>query len=815
MDDIVKDFLIESRENLDRLDQELVSLESDPSSKELLGSIFRTIHTIKGSCGFLGFGHLEKVAHAGENLLSRLRDGLLILNPESTSALLAMVDTVRRMLNEIQATESDGDNDYPELLDRLKQLLAGGSPSSASMAKACLLKSSVQPTGGKDAPTEAVKILPAAEVQEKSQAPNAAPVPIPDPSAGPTRPAPPKIGAVLVERGSITSQELHLAVRKQEEGDHRKLGEILVDLGCCSEDDVTAAQKILEALGKAAVVETVRVGVDLLDTLMNLVGELVLARNQLLQFSNSSEDAAFQSVSQHLSLIVAKMQEQVIKTRMQPIGNVWNKFPRTVRDLALNCGKEVQLDMEGQDTELDRTIIEAIRDPLTHLVRNALDHGIELPEIRRKAAKEPVGRLRLRASQEAGKVTIEVSDDGAGLNVERLCAKAIERGLITPQQAKRMSEREIFNLIFLPGFSTAERVTNVSGRGVGMDVVKTNVEKISGTIDIESVAGKGTTIRVKIPLTLAIVPALIVACRNERFTIPQVSVLELVSVDGNGTGPRIETVQGHPVYRLRGKLLPLVYLDRELKLDAASGARPAASSIVVLQADTRQFGLVVDDILDTEEIVVKPLGEHLKGINAYSGATIMGDGRVALILDIVGLAQRANVIHETKEPAVDDYGAEAQSANSGGRKAFLVARNGPEEQVAIPLSDVARLEGLPANRIRRIGPREVMEYRGLAIPILRLSQLLPYAELEAASASGSSIEVVIYTDNGHTIGIIVDCIVDILEEHPVVEPLASRLGVIGSFISDHKVIELLDLPSIIRNAIPNLGGPMAITTQAC
>ena len=378
-----------------------------------------------------------------------------------------------------------------------------------------------------------------------------------------------KIGGLLVNRGCLGAEDLAVALQEQERGDQRRLGEILIVLGFCRQEDINAAQHILETRGRDTGVETVRVGVDLLDTLMNLVGELVLARNQLLQVSNAAEDAAFQSVSQRVNLIVTEVQEQVIKTRMQPIGNVWGKFPRTVRDLALNCGKQVHLEMEGQQTDLDRTIIEAIKDPLTHLIRNAIDHGIESPEIRCQAGKDAEGRLNLRAFQEGGKINIEISDDGAGLNVERPRQKGIERGLITAQQSKRMSEREIFNLIFAPGFSTAEKVTNVSGRGVGMDVVKTNGEKISGAIDLESVPGKGTTVRVKIPLTLAIVPALIVSCQGERFTIPQVSVLELVGLESDGVGSKIESVHGTPVYRLRGNLLPLVYLARELAI--ASG----------------------------------------------------------------------------------------------------------------------------------------------------------------------------------------------------------------------------------------------------
>ena len=523
---------------------------------------------------------------------------------------------------------------------------------------------------------------------------------------------------MLVERGCLSAQDLELALQKQREGDCRRLGQILIAMRFCAQQEIDAAQQVLEARGRSSV-ETVRVSVDLLDALMNLIGELVLARNRLLQLSNGSEDAELQSASQRVNLIVSQVQEQVIRTRMQPISNIWNKFPRTVRDLARTCGKDVRVDMEGQDTELDRTVMEAIRDPLTHLVRNAIDHGIETPEMRQELGKSACGKLHLRAFQQGSKVTVEVIDDGAGLNLEALCSKAVERGLVTAQQAKRMSEREISNLIFLPGLSTAKAVTNVSGRGVGMDVVKTNVERISGAICVESIAGQGTTVRIKIPLTLAIVPALIVRCRNERFAIPQATVLELVGLDGTGASPQIESVHGHPVYRLRGSLLPLVDLDCELKIGASGQSRPKVTNIVVLQADTRKFGLVVDDILDTEEIVVKPLGEHLKGMNAYCGAAIMGDGRVVLILDVVGLAQQARVIPENQESTCGNYSSHILPAASPPLQPLLLARNGPQAQVGFlfrrgasgtascklpPPHRAAGGDGIPRARDPRLAP---------------------------------------------------------------------------------------------------------------
>jgi two-component system chemotaxis sensor kinase CheA len=449
MDDIVKDFLVESAENLDRLDQELVRLETDPSSKDLLASIFRTIHTIKGSCGFLGFAKLEKVAHTGENLLSRLRDGDLILTQELTSGLLEMVDAVRRMLADIQATAADGVNDYPELIERLKALLEGGSPKEKTV-----VKPASRAKAKKAAAPPAADFIqsPELSLQVSNQ----------DAGLEPVQPeAPPPEDAPQMEEPIATPPAVEATAATPPKPEAAPV--------------TSAAPSTGEARPTEAVTETVRIGVNLLDKLMNLVGELVLARNQLMQFSQRSSDGGLQMVSQRMNLIAAELQEQVMKTRMQPIVNIWNKFPRTVRDLAHSCGKQIHLEMEGQDTELDRTIIEAIKDPLTHLVRNSVDHGIETPEARQKAGKDPSGRLRLRAYHEGGQVNIEISDDGAGLNLDRIRNKAIERGLITTEQAAKLAEGDVFNLIFLPGFSTAEKVTNVSGRGVGMDVVKTNV----------------------------------------------------------------------------------------------------------------------------------------------------------------------------------------------------------------------------------------------------------------------------------------------------------------------------------------------------
>ncbi|MFZ0199737.1 MAG: chemotaxis protein CheA [Candidatus Sulfotelmatobacter sp.] len=664
---IVQDFLVESYENLDRLDRELVGLEKNPKDKDALAGVFRTIHTIKGTCGFLGFNKLEKVAHVGENLLTRLRDGQLTLNPERTTALLGMVDAVRQMLKEIESTGQDGEVDYAELRERLTclQSAVAGDAGSAPAAEALSAPAHAESQAGEKnaekldkastSPREPPAFMAGATPPAPAQSPAASRKKGDESARKPTRG---KIGGVLVERGAVQPADIALALQEQEKGDRRRLGEILIALGLAKAEDVAAAQQILDAKQRdAAAPETIRVGVNLLDKLMTLVGELVLARNQLLQIASTVEDTRLQAVSQRMNLIATELQEEVMKTRMQPIGNIWAQFPRTVRDVALGCGKEVEIEMEGKETELDKTIIEAIKDPLTHLVRNSVDHGIELLEARLQVGKPRAGRLVLRAFHEGGQVNIEISDDGAGLSGDRIRKKSVERGVVTAEQAARLSEREVLNLIFLPGFSTAEKVTNVSGRGVGMDVVKTNVEKIGGLVDQQSTPRRGTTVRVKIPLTLAIIPALVVTCAGDRYAIPQVNLLELVRLETDHASTAIEMVHGVPVYRLRGRLLPLVYLSRELKLgDVAghSGSRDDAVNIVVLQADDRQFGLVVDEINDSEEIVVKPLRKQLKTVKTFAGSSIMGDGKVALILDVLGLAQRASVVNETRERPVTE-----------------------------------------------------------------------------------------------------------------------------------------------------------------
>ncbi|HET9626470.1 MAG TPA: chemotaxis protein CheA, partial [Kofleriaceae bacterium] len=574
---------------------------------------------------------------------------------------------------------------------------------------------------------------------------------------------------------------------------------------------ITATAAPAEHAGESsAPAETsIRVDVALLDKLMNLVGELVLARNQIIQ-CNGSSDATFAGATQQLNLITSELQESVMKTRMQPIGNIWNKYPRVVRDLARSCEKRVELVMEGETTELDKTLIEAIKDPLTHLVRNAVDHGIESPERRAAAGKPAVGKLLLRAFHEGGQVNIEVIDDGGGLDAVRIRDKALERGIITPDQAARMSERELFRLVFLPGFSTAAKVTNVSGRGVGMDVVRTNIEKIGGTIDLHGVRGVGTTIKIKIPLTLAIIPALVVASGANRYAIPQASLVELVRLEGDEARDGVELLYGAPVYRLRGKLLPLIYLADALHTPEPVVIDHDVVNIIVLAADDQQFGVVVHDVHDTEEIVVKPLGKHLQGIPVFAGATIMGDGRVALILDILGLAKHTGVVAEGRERARLEAMA-THTAVRNDQQTMLVFRSSEDGRMAIPLSRVARLEELPCSTVERIGHELVVQYRGEIMPLLDLSQLLgegpTTTQIGSAAAPGALLQVVVFAHRGVHIGLIVGDIVDIVDDALSQQRPPGRPGVLGSAVIAGRVTELLDVEAVLQHAQPLTGWP--------
>jgi len=716
--EVLRDFLIESHDNLEQLDAALVQLEQNPADESLLHAIFRTIHTIKGSSGFLALRATESVAHAAENLLSDIRSGTLLMTAERNSAIFAAIDVIKQQLIHLERDAHEGPSDADAVIARLQSV----HMSATKKAPEPIAGTPVQPVV---TPQRAIGNPPCGE-------------PIAAPSASES---------------------------------------------------------------------TIRVDVALLDKLMTRVGELVLARNRILQSSGRLRDNDLHKASQHLNLITSELQEGVMKTRMQPIGNLWGKFPRLVRDLAEMCGKNVRIETEGKETELDKTIIEAIKDPLTHLVRNTVDHGIEKPEVRIANGKPAEGCLFLRSYHEGGQVNIEISDDGAGLNLDRIRSIAVKKNLITADQAARLDDREAAQLIFLPGFSTAETVSNVSGRGVGMDVVKTNIEKIGGTVDLKTVAGQGTTIKMKIPLTLAIIPALIITNNGNRFAIPQVNLLELVRLDANDK-KGIEWVQGAPVYRLRGRLLPLVYLRNVFD------SPPSTSdviNIVVLRVDDRQFGLVVDRINDTEEIVVKPMSQALKSVAVFSGATIMGDGKVALILDVLGLAHTAQIISSDRNRPVADIG-ERYADDAEPKSTLLILGTKSNRRLALPISQVARLEKIAADKVEWTDNFEVVQYRGRILPLIRLADVLEIDDPQ--SGVETSLNVVVYTENDDSYGLVVNRIIDITETTLDIVP-GKRDGFLGSAIIQGHVTILVDLPAIIRRMIGSNIQPQPTSEPSC
>lgn len=748
---ILREFLIECGEGVERLDQAFVELEKEPTNKELIGSIFRTIHTIKGTCGFLGLPTLESVSHGAENILSGMREESIAVTEEGITVLLESVDAIKEILESIERIGKEPENRYEDVRQHLEAFLTRSQkekspPKAVKKSKPSVKKQKRQGRSG-DKKDET-------EREEK-----------------PARPA----LAPQVSEEKIPPSEIKSMPK-------------------------------MPALSEA----TIRVDVDLLDRLINMVGELVLARNQLLQQirgkGGEKLSDANNSTLQQLNLITTELQDKVMKTRMQPIKNVWDKFPRVIRDLARSNQKEIQIVMEGAETELDKTLLEAIRDPLTHVVRNAADHGIELPEERQRKGKPAVGTLRLKAFHEGGQINIEMSDDGAGIDAVRVKEKALEMGVISEETAARMAEREALRLIFHPGLSTAKKVTNVSGRGVGMDVVKTNIEKIGGSIELSSQVGEGTFMRIKIPLTLAIIPALMVASGGEPFAIPQASLVELVHVDRN-SDLQIEEINGVDFYRLRGNLLPLISLNKVLHLDGAglpdaNDLEEKGVNIVILKASGIPYGLVVEKVSDSEEIVVKPLSKQLKGLGYLAGATIMGDGRVALIIDALGIAQEGGLLRDSGETrrAEKEEEAVVEEEVKIKKEPMVLFSVGDHDRCAIPLSQVARLEEIESEKIEHSGGFEVTQYRGELLPLIRLADLMGLAPPEIQHSSFSAI---VFSRNDRSIGLVVGRIIDIVHAETSFHPSPSgKNGVKGSIVIQGRTTDVLDADQLIDSAVP-------------
>jgi two-component system chemotaxis sensor kinase CheA len=761
MDDLLSEFLTETNESLAVLDQELVKLEQNPNDPGLLSNIFRLVHTIKGTCGFLGLPRLEAVAHASENVLGKFRDGDQKVTPQAVSLILESLDQIKSLLAQLEANEAEPAGDDSELIARLNAM-ASGAPAAAKPAAApprAEAKDEVE-AEPKPAPAQPVLAKPIVEAEPAVDKPAEGPAPV---------------EAKVIKEPKPAKEPKEAKEPREAKGELAGAGESAV-----------AAQSI-------------RVNVDLLENLMTMVSELVLTRNQLMQILRGHKDSEFGAPLQRLSHVTTELQEGVMKTRMQPIGNAWAKLPRIVRDLSHELRKKIDLQMHGAETELDRQVLEMIKDPLTHMVRNSADHGIEMPAERAAKGKPETGTITLNAYHEGGHIIIEISDDGRGLDIDKIKQKAISTGLASESELAAMSEQQIQQFIFKAGFSTAAKVTSVSGRGVGMDVVRTNIEKIGGTVEMKSQRGRGSTFVIKIPLTLAIVSALIVECAGERFAIPQISVVELVRAAANSENT-VEWLNNAPVLRLRDRLLPLVSLQELLKLGKPSDQR-GETFIVVTQVGTYTFGIIVDRVFDTEEIVVKPVAPILRDITMFSGNTILGDGSVIMILDPNGIAAATGEITVSENTKVAAEAA-AKVAGSGDLTSLLLFRAGSGAPKAVPLALIARLEEIELQQVEYSHDKPVVQYRGKLMPLVTID---PNYQMGKEGRQ----PILVFADKDHTMGLVVDEIVDIVEDQLKIEVAVDRPGLIGSAIIAGKATDLIDAGFYLTQAYNDWFGTRA------
>lgn len=728
MDELIEDFLVETKEGLEILDNDLVTLEKDPENKEIIGNVFRVMHTIKGTCGFLGLARLESIAHAGENVMDKVRDGTINAEPHIISAILESVDNIKVIIEYLEQNGSEPEGNDKELISRINSFAEGK------------------------------KAEPIAPVVEEKPKPSEDGAPAQDSdelqALFDSTPGPADVA-------KHENKEVHAEVKNAE----------------ASKKENPKSDK------KHAPSQTIRVSIDILEELMQQVSELVLTRNQLLQILRANNNSSvFSAPLNRLNNITTELQEGVMKTRMQPVGNAWTKLPRLVRDLSMELGKKIDLNMIGEETELDRQLLEMITDPLTHMVRNSADHGIESPEERKSIGKPETGTINLKAYHGGGYIIIEISDDGKGINPEIIKNKAIEKGLVEEHDAENMTDTQIFQFIFAPGFSTAQKVTSVSGRGVGMDVVKNNIEKISGTVDLKSELGKGSLFTIKIPLTLAIMPILQVSVKNSIFAIPQINVLEVVKT-GKTSGVKIEYINDTPILRLRGNLLPLVSLSEILGFGEEDYSNEDQSKfIVVCEAGNYHFGVIVDNVHDTEEIVVKPVSPVLKKLEMYSGITILGDGSVILILDPNGLARSSGEAGNSK----NEVNIKHHSTVDENLASFIIFKAGDATPKVAPLEIISRLEEIDVGSIEYSRGVPVIQYRGDLMRVTKLDESynLPEQGLQ---------EMLVVTDGHNTMGLVVEEILDIVKTHLDTKISGGKDGYIGSMVINGKTCDVIDI----------------------
>lgn len=814
MDDLIVEFLTETNESLEELDLDLVNLEQNPNDKDLLGKIFRLMHTIKGTCGFLSLPRLEKVAHHAENVLGKFRDGELEVIPEYVTLIFESIDRIKYIVGEIEGTGSEPTGSDADIIAKLDAAFEGkvlsedevaavAGGDSASVAGAPVEDASSGESVEQASVEDAALVI---DIQERGLAPGDATM---DELEAAFASAPGMEG--IVNPADLAAEE------------PATVAQAAPSPSLPPKNEEAAVAKDKGDVKKVA--QTLRVNVDVLEDLMNMVSELVLTRNQLLQILRAEGETPFTGPLQRLNHVVSDLQEGVMKTRMQPIGNAWSKLPRIIRDLAIELDKKIDLKMVGADTELDRQVLEMIKDPLTHMVRNSGDHGIEKPADRVAAGKIETGTILLEAFHEGGHIIIKISDDGKGLAVDKIIAKILSNGLATQEELDEMSEQQIQQFIFKAGFSTAEAVTAVSGRGVGMDVVRTNIEKIGGSVELKSTEGKGSVFTIKIPLTLAIVSALIVESSGERFAIPQLAVRELVMVSEHGD-TRVEYIKGSPVFRLRDRLLPLISLSGILglseddpicnitppkdraeisdlaieALDDAGSSEPEAAQekparknlyLVIAQVGGYEFGIIVDRVFDTEEIVVKPVAKILKNLQLFSGNTILGDGSVIMILDPNGIANASGNLDTTE--TLDSASQQLQhTADSNKKTSLLLFKVGDNTPKAVPLSLVARLENVKMADVEHSSGQMMVQYRKTLMPLIPFNSSVQLNDADDKP-------VLVFADKVQSMGIIVDEIIDIIEEHIDVQLSSTQAGLMGSAIINGQATDVVNIGDFLNN----------------
>ncbi len=851
-EDLIREFVTEAREWIEALDSEIVRFEQEPANPRLLGEVFRLIHTVKGACGFIGLTRLQAVAHAAETVLGGFRDGDVAVTGEAVSAVLETVDLVRTIIDALASTGVEPRGDDTVLIRRLE---AAARPSASQPVEPSEPAVALEPAPaerplierlGGDATVDAAVEMSIARLTEIAGAeqltiidPDRLQAAIRDPLCQTARgqlevePLGARLTALAGEPVLAQTIDALLDAVGADlmalDIDAAAVAQLRALMPAAASEPIAAAEPVLEfappvaaaavieapeapdaapAEGIAPVAQTIRVGVDALEHLMTVASELVLIRNQLLQLLRLDPESAFAAPLHRLNQVASELQEGVMTTRMQPINGAWAKLPRLVRDLSKDLGKSIELVLHGQDTELDRQVLELIRDPLTHMIRNAADHGVETPTERIAAGKNPAGRISLSARHEGGAIVIEMSDDGRGLNAAKIRAKAVANGLISAAQAEAMGDAEARAMIFLPGFSTAAEVTAVSGRGVGLDVVRTHIEKIGGVVELSSVEGEGSTFAIRIPLTLTIVSALIVECCGERFAMPQSSVIELVSAN-DASGHSIEYLGGAEVLRLRDRLLPLVSLQSLLGLPPEE-ARREETCIIVAKVGAFTFGVIVDRVFDTEESVVKPVASVLRHLRLYSGATILGDGAVIMILDFNGLAQEAGA--GRAGAVTQETDREDEAADSESRAAILVFRAADDSLKAAPLAGVSRIEKVDTAQIEQADGRSVIQYRGKLMPVVGAD-----GAPVVAPAQAELKPLLVFTRGERTVGLMVDEIVDIVHEVLTTELAPGREGVAGSLIIAGKATELIDVDYFWRRALDEpapVAAPAAATGRS-